>query len=372
MQNVFFTLISYNVLMSDNNKRGHDDRQQHHKPSGSNLAIIILMSVLVLVTALSLIYFEIQVRSLTNLNGDKTDYSRHYAFVGDKSSTFLSSVYSAAKKEGSANEDYVEFTGRDLTTSYSVHDLMKIAISSGVDGIIVNADDSDDMSESINNAVSAGIPVICIGTDSYGSSRESYVGISYYTLGQEYGKRIAELGREGNVDVMIVASPEEHTTGQNLVLSGLSDYLGSNVTNARYDIESQVLGDGGMFSTAEAVTDLFSGDELPDILVCLDETSTTSACQAVVDSNHVGDVSIFGYYVNDTILNAVSKQVISGTLTVSTEEIGKRAVDCLDEYIRNGFVTEYVSMDIESVTVDNVDEYESDSTVEGSSDKEAE
>ena len=94
-----------------------------------------------------------------------------------------------------------------------------------------------------------------------------------------------------------------------------------------------------------------------DILICLDETSTTCTCQAVVDTNHVGDVAIFGYYINDVSLDAIRKEVINGSLTVSAKEIGKSAVDSLEEYLSSGFTNEYASISIESVTPENVDAY---------------
>lgn len=103
--------------------------------------------------------------------------------------------------------------------------------------------------------------------------------------------------------------------------------------------------------------DLFTAGDLPDILICLDETSTTCTCQAVVDTNHVGDVAIFGYYINDVSLDAIRKEVINGSLTVSAKEIGKSAVDSLEEYLSSGFTNEYASISIESVTPENVDAY---------------
>ena len=76
----------------------------------------------------------------------------------------------------------------------------------------------------------------------------------------------------------------------------------------------------------------------------------------------MGDVAIYGSFTNDTILNALRKNIISGVLTVSPEEIGKKAADSMTEYKDSGFVTEYSTIDIQSVTPDNVDKYVASST----------
>ena len=104
--------------------------------------------------------------------------------------------------------------------SYSLEELMNIAAASAPDGIIVNAIDNADMEEAVNSAAQQNIPVICVGTDIYGSKRSSYVGISYYTLGQAYAQCILPLQKDAQQRVLVIKSPEEHTTGQALILSG--------------------------------------------------------------------------------------------------------------------------------------------------------
>ncbi len=336
---------------------GQTNLPLHHKPRRIHLAIWFLMGGLLLLTVVGLVLFELQLQRLAAPAGDRFDYARRYAFVGDKSSAFLQEVCSAAAEEGRLSGDYVGFIGEDLDMNYTELQLFDIAVAAKADGIIVNADDSDAMREAIGRAEKAGIPVVCIGTDSYGSLRQSYVGISYYTLGQEYGKAIAALASDEVQNVLILTSPNEKSRGQNLVFSGIRDYIAKAGRAGRFTFETLSVGNGAMFSAAESITDLFGGSSLPEIIVCLDETNTTCACQAIVDTNHVGDVTILGYYVNDTICNAIEKQIIPATLTVNAEEIGRSAVRCLDEYLSTGFVTEYVSIDIRTLGADSIGDY---------------
>ncbi len=347
--------------MKTKNRKNTGNPSRLHNFLHSKYFPQILLAFLGLITVSTLVLFELQVRSLMPSGEPGLSYRRRYALIGDRTSSFLNSVCESAKARAAESGDYVEFTGKTLDVDYSAPELMNIAVASRVDGIILDADDSTAMSDAIRDANDAGIPVICIGTDSYGSPRKSYVGISYYTLGQEYGKFItSHLVTDNVMHVLVIASPEEHVTGQNLVLNGLRDYISSQHRTSRFQVTSQILGDSGMFSTAEAVADLFTASSpgtLPDILVCLDETSTTSACQAIVDSNHVGDVQILGYSLNDTIVNALQKGIIPATLAVSTQEIGEKAVDDLNEYLDSDFLSEYSSIDISTVTAANLDSY---------------
>lgn len=342
--------------MSDHNLH-KTETHPHHTPRRAYLAIWILLGSLSLLTALCLLLFEAGMKKLTATPDGSPDYARHYAFIGDSSSVFVREVFDAAQKEGALSGDYVSLMGEGLDIRYSELQLLDIAAASRVDGIIVSANAGEEMLQAINEVEQAGIPVVCVGTDSYGSLRQSYVGISYYTLGQEYGEVIASLATDAVQKVTILTSPNEKNRGQNLVYSGIVDYIGKAGLSSRFSFETMAAGNGTMFSAAESITDLFNSSDLPQILVCLDETNTTCACQSIVDTNQVGDVTILGYYVNDTIKNAVEKQIIPATLTVNAGEIGRSSIRCLDEYLENGFVTEYIPIDIDTLTADNIDAY---------------
>ena len=333
---------------------------EHHTPFLLKPAIAVLLLVLGAATAVNLSLYLRQVRSITGDGSSAPLYDRHYALVGDPRSPFLSSVYEAAHAYGLTHGSYVELTGAGLEASYSSVTLMDIARESKVGGIIVDADDSEEMRDAVNAAASSGIPVVCIGTDSYGADRRSYVGISYYALGQEYGKKIAALKKDTVQMVMIMMSPGKRTSSQNMVYSGIIDYIREAGLSSRFSFESYQVGDGSSFSTAEAVTDILGSYSLPSILVCLDETITSAVCQGIVDANRVSEVTVFGFNLNDMIRNAIRKGVISESVTVPAEAVAENAVECLDTAVSGGFVTEYVSIGFLPVTKDNLDQYEND------------
>ena len=71
--------------------------------------------------------------------------------------------------------------------------------------------------------------------------------------------------------------------------------------------------------------------------------------QAVVDYNLVGNVQIVGYFANDTIIDAVDKQVIFSTISVDTNEMGKSCIQALYEYNKMGYTNSYLPVGIEVV-----------------------
>ena len=73
---------------------------------------------------------------------------------------------------------------------------MELSIDAGVDGIIVEAGEREEMKELIDLADSKGIPVITVGSDNTSSARKSYVGFGYYDLGTNYGKEIRFGGNQ--------------------------------------------------------------------------------------------------------------------------------------------------------------------------------
>ncbi len=67
-------------------------------------------------------------------------YGAYYVLIEDgHDSTLWDSIYEGARKEGEENcNAYVEYLGKNLTADYTVQDKLRIALDSGVDGIILN------------------------------------------------------------------------------------------------------------------------------------------------------------------------------------------------------------------------------------------
>lgn len=120
-------------------------------------------------------------------------------------------------------------------------------------------------------------------------------------------------------------------------------------------IQAQNLMPENKFDIEEAIRTIFQSPEgPPQILVCMDEVTTECAYQAMIDFNMVGEVKIIGYYVSDTIREAVNKGLIPVTCTLDTEKMGKDCIEALWEYKQEGRVNSYYNVELEFVSKNEI------------------
>ena len=321
--------------------------------------LLVITIIFVLVTIITGIFvFRFYMNSLREVTDEKT-YSQYYVMItGDRKASFWQSVYQGAYERGLEEDVYVDFLGDNLSQDYTREELMQIAIASGVDGIIVAADESTQMTELINQAGKEGIPVVTLYGDNTQSSRCSFVGVGSYNLGREYGRQVLKIADEKeqtNMKVAVLVNSYAQDSGQNILCSGIQETIdkekgwGKNI-----ELSLVAVDDTNAFSVEESIRDIFMEEELPDVIICLNELNTTCVYQAVVDYNKVGQVSILGYYDSDTILNAIDRNVIYATISIDTRKMGSFCMDALTEYNALGYTSQYFTADIELINKDNI------------------
>lgn len=299
---------------------------------------------------------------------DMEKYSSYYVMITDDSeSSFTRAVYEGAAAKARENDTYVELMGDNLSQKYTKEQYLDIAIASKVDGILIQADESESMTRLINTAVDAGIPVVTLFSDNTASNRCSYVGISSYNLGCEYGEQINKLLQSRDfpfetIKVMVLVNSEADN-GQNLTCTAVRDTMNKEqkrlgkTKNVELSIVS--VDTTNSFAVEESLRNIFitSKDEVPDIIVCLEEEETASCYQAVIDYNKVGEVSILGYFDSQTILRAIERNVIHSTITIDTAQMGAFCIQALKEYREMGNTSQYFAADLTLIDSGNVSEY---------------
>ena len=110
------------------------------------------------------------------------------------------------------------------------------------------------------------------------------------------------LKEHENTQVLLLSNSQSKTQETNLIYYQIKkknwrkkkkDY--QTVTISEYNIDSS-----SGFDTEEFVRDIFVSEEnLPDVLVCMDEVVTECVYQALVDYNQVGNVDVVGFYYSD-------------------------------------------------------------------------
>lgn len=321
---------------------------------------IILFVILAIIGSLA--FFKIQTGKITKVLDyeEREAYEKYYVMiVNDRTSEFWETVYDGAKEDGQETNVYVEMLGNNLSEEYSREELMKVAINSQVDGIIVEADESAKITELINEAVNQQIPVVTVLGDNTSGERQSFVGVGSYNLGREYGRQVIELCGQNEKNVLILMSGSSDGTSQNVLFSGIQETAMNEMPKGGgAHLEMKMVDNENTFSAEESIRDIFMSSEvLPDIIICLDELSTACVYQAVVDYNKVGSIDIIGYYDAPSILQAIERSVIYSTISIDTSQMGRLCVEALNEFYELGNVSEYFSVDVTVINSDNVVSY---------------
>lgn len=322
----------------------------------------------------SMLYFRDKIRESTELveSLEYNSYDKYYALITeDSGDIFWQSVYEGALKEGKGSGVYVEMFGENLSGEYSKEELMKIAIHSKVDGIIVEADESEEMQEQIRRAHEAGIPVVTALYDNSESLRQSYVGVNSYNLGLEYGDQICKMIKrkpEGEYSVLVLLDKEKTDSNQNILIGAIRERIQAQGMEHRITVETAQVKNDSMFAAEETIRDIFmEAEQLPDVMVCLNESNTSCVYQTVVDYNKVGQIEIIGYYTSETILSAIEKEIIYSTIAIDTQQMGEYCVEALNEYIQSGRVSDYYGVDVSLINAETLA-----SSEEGGADEETE
>lgn len=306
-------------------------------------------------------------RSAMKKTNTATTYEQYYVMiVDDNRSAYWNAIYQSAYEYGLQKGIYVDLMGENLLQNYSKEELLEVAIASDVDGIIVAAEESESFVKLIDQAIDQGIMVVTLQDDAASSKRLSYIGLGNYNLGREYGKQILNLaghftdysvqGGKTVINVTMLVDAKVKEAGIDLLSSAITE-TASQSGNIIINTNFVAVDTTNTFAAEETIRDIFMEGTQPDIIVCLSELTTVCAYQTVVDYNKVGQVDILGYYTSDTILNAIDHGVISATMVIDTEQLGKYCIDALNEYHMYGNTSQYYSADITIVNKGNVAQY---------------
>ena len=331
------------------------------KKHGLSAVVVIFLLIIFCMTAGNMLYINAKVFQAIPVGEDNmVEYSKHITFIADDGQdSFWNKVYESARQEGGQKGYYVEAFGRNLSVDYTKTQLFDIALEADVDAVILQGNDIED-SELWQKAAQKEIPVITVLSDTTAEGRSCFVGVNSYNLGQLYGREILSLLTKDSNRIYILMNKNTTNTSQNIIYSGIREVLESE-SHCNYELLPWAIQAQGTFGTEETVRDIFmSGEELPDILICLDELSTTSACQSVVDFNKVGEVNIIGCYTSDAILHAIKQEVLQATIDFDTQGMGVNCVDALDMLWQEGHVSNYIPVNANLITVKNVEDYIAD------------
>lgn len=336
-------------------------------PYSLTLLLTVLCIAVTIVTGMVMLHFY---RSGLIDETQKEMYERYYVMITeDRRSAIWESIYEGVRARALEDHVYVDWLGDNLFGEYSREELMDIAIASDVDGIIVTADESEEMTRLIDEAAQRDIPVVTLYGDNTQSERCSFVGIGSYNLGREYGRQAMEIiadkqkeqqrwSGDNPARIAVLVNAYAQDLDQNILCSGIQEMI-EQAADKEVKVELTLLpiDDTNAFSVEESIRDIFMEQEIPDIIVCLNELNTTCVYQAVVDYNKVGQVNILGYYDSEMILNAIDRNVIYSTISIDAQQMGQFCIDALQEYHELGYTSQYFTTDVTIINRQNVGQY---------------
>ncbi|MGL6198136.1 MAG: sugar ABC transporter substrate-binding protein [Lachnospiraceae bacterium] len=330
-----------------------------HRNKGVFIALIIAV---ILITGIMIGFNILQHMALNENSGDAGEnqqYDYHIAMiVKDSSDEFWQSVYKAARTAGMEKGIYIENFGEALNEGYTTAELMEMAILARVDGIILEADSSEQMVELINEADNLvdPIPVITISSDAKDSKRKSFVTAIDYALGEMYGSQVLEVLEEKGQEVVVLLPYDGESSQPSLVYSGIGEALQNSTLQP--DLSVEFLSANDEFGAEEQIRNLLlSTTERPDVVVCLSAVDTISTYQCIVDYNLVGAVKIIGTYTSSEILTGIQKGTIYSSIAVDAKEMGIKAADGMYEYLTDEYVSDHLAVKFKVVTQENAESY---------------
>jgi ribose transport system substrate-binding protein/inositol transport system substrate-binding protein len=279
---------------------------------------------------------------------------------GQKFGLFMSHMTNAFTIEMS---DAVKAKAAELGVEVTVYDggqdaakqasQVETAVTQGIDGIIIEPASVDGLVPAIEAATKAGIPVVVVNQAiSKPEAASAFVGVSNVDGGIMEMKAAADaIGGKGNVAFLYGPMGSDaqlgRTEGYNQVLK---DYP---------DIEVVFEGSGN-WKTDEALklveNWLQTGTELSAI-VANNDGMALGALKAVEDAKLQDKVKIFGLDATPDALQAVKDGRLAATVSQSTTEQGKTAMDTVLKLAKGETVEKEILVDFTLITQENVDQF---------------
>jgi ribose transport system substrate-binding protein len=222
----------------------------------------------------------------------------------------------------------MDFTG---PTFYSPEDELrafKDAVATNPSGILVAPTRPDLFSGPINDAIGAGIPVICIDSDAPDSKRVLFIGTDNYQAGMESGKQMGELlkgkGRVAIITIQGQLNLEERLRGVNEVFK---KYPNIKIT--------ETLDDKGDPRTANDLVSPLATKKSLDGILCLEASGGPGAAEALHRLNLGGEIPIVAMDKNPETLDFIDSKVISVTIAQKPYTMAFYGLRFLDDLHHN-------------------------------------
>jgi ribose transport system substrate-binding protein len=217
-------------------------------------------------------------------------------------------------------------------TAYAPEEELKAfqdAVAAHPDGILVSVARPGVLRDAINAAVDAGIPVICVDSDSPQSKRLQFIGTNNYRAGIESANQMAVLLHERG-QVLVVSIPGQDNQEERA--RGVADAFKKYPFLSVY----KVVDDSGNSQTAtQLVYGLLQNHERFDGVICLEASGGTGVAKALDQAGMSGKIPIVAMDANPETLDLISKGAIAATIAQKPYTMGYYGLRFLDDLHHN-------------------------------------
>ena len=221
-----------------------------------------------------------------------------------------------------------------------------------IDGLVIAPFDSNRLALVIEQAVSAGIPVVAMDTPVNSDQILSFVVFDNFSAGKKVGEWVAQqLGGKGKV--LILDGPQDQQNAidrRNGFLAGLKsgDIEVLDTESADWEIEP----------ARQITADWLDRFDDVDAIIAANDNMALGAAQALADADREG-VLVTGFDATDIALQATADGQISATVDQAPGEQARLAIQILIKHLERAetFPSIIYLPDIPLVTQENADAY---------------
>ncbi len=264
-----------------------------------------------------------------NTANAKADPNEEYVFIGKS----VSNPYWVDAREGledraralGVKADFRGASGTDVNEQIKQ---FENAMARKPAGIIISPSGLG-IKSTIDRAIDAGIPVICVDSDAPESKRFSYVGTDNYNAGKQGGELLGKL-LNGQGEVFLLSVPGEPNLEDRIkgYQDALSKFPGIKIVDVGNDRADPNEG-------AKVARNLLSAHPNIAGVGCVDAGGGEGAAIVLKEKRLVGKVKIVGMDRNEATLNLIEEEVIDASIAQRTYTMAYMALGMLYDLHHN-------------------------------------
>jgi ribose transport system substrate-binding protein len=251
---------------------------------------------------------------------------------------------------------YIELVPLEQMTIEELKETVEMGVNAGVDGIALQAADSEQTKLIIEAAKQQGVSVLTYKNNNFIVSETPVVGTNSYYLGS-YAGDMAVDATNGQAEVAVIinnAGNEGIEEYQNNFIQGLLDSFSDYSAMSLSDIYTI---DADMFEAEKVASEIIRNEKKPDLVICIDEKCTPGIAQILVDNNMVGDIKLVGYGITKLTLDYIDHGVIYGIICPDAYEIGYKTVKVLAEMLDGKHISDSITTGLYRIDKSNIKKY---------------